>query len=53
MGISNITVMRLYGKARKLSEKYGCCILFIDEIDAIGSSRGGRSGGCRWARWAA
>jgi len=45
MGISNITVMRLYGKARKLSEKYGACILFIDEIDAIGASRGGRNGG--------
>lgn len=45
MGISNITVMRLYGKARKLSEKYGACILFIDEIDAIGGSRGGRNGG--------
>ncbi len=45
MGISNITVMRLFGKARKLSEKYGACILFIDEIDAIGGSRGGRNGG--------
>jgi ATP-dependent Zn protease len=41
MGVSNLTVMRLYGKARKLSEKYGACILFIDEIDAIGGSRGG------------
>jgi len=44
MGISNITVMRLYGKARKLSERYGACILFIDEIDAIGSSRSGGMG---------
>ena len=49
MGICNMTVMRLYGKARKLSEKYGACILFIDEIDAIGGSRGGRAAGCRWA----
>jgi len=39
MGIGNLRVMMLYGKARKLARKYGACILFIDEIDAIGSAR--------------
>lgn len=39
MGISNLRVMMLYGKARGLAKKYGACILFVDEIDAIGASR--------------
>jgi cell division protease FtsH len=45
MGMSNMRVMMLYGKARKLARKYGACIVFIDEIDAIGASRGGQSPG--------
>ena len=47
MGMSNMRVMMLYGKARKLARRYGACIVFIDEIDAIGASRsgGGQSGG--------
>ncbi len=48
MGIGNFKVMMLYGKARKLALKYGACIIFIDEIDAIGASRtqgGGAMGG--------
>jgi cell division protease FtsH len=39
MGMGNIKVMRLYTKARKLAREYGACILFIDEIDAIGGAR--------------
>jgi cell division protease FtsH len=38
-GMDVMRVMGLYGKARKLAQKFGACILFIDEIDAIGSSR--------------
>jgi cell division protease FtsH len=45
MGIGNVRVMMLFGKARKLARKYGACIIFIDEIDAIGASRGAQSGG--------
>jgi ATP-dependent Zn protease len=50
MGMGNIKVMRLYTKARKLAKEYGACILFIDEIDAIGGARsasmaGGAMGG--------
>lgn len=39
LGIGNLRVMMLYGKARKLARKYGACILFVDEIDAIGAAR--------------
>src|SRR5438876_467870 len=45
MGIGNLRVMMLYNKARKKAKKYGACILFIDEIDAMGASRGGMGGG--------
>ena len=45
MGIGNLRVMMLYNKARKKALKYGACILFIDEIDAMGASRGGMGGG--------
>lgn len=44
-GIGNLRVMMLYGKARKLARKYGACILFVDEIDAIGASRSNQGPG--------
>jgi len=46
-GVGNLKVMGIYKKARKLARVYGACIIFIDEIDAIGMSRqsGGGGGG--------
>jgi cell division protease FtsH len=46
-GISTLTIMMLYRKARRMAREYGACIVFIDEIDAIGMSRmaGGAAGG--------
>lgn len=41
-----LSIKSLFRKARKLSGQYGGCILFLDEIDAIGQSRaGGNNGG--------
>jgi cell division protease FtsH len=45
IGMDVMIVWNLYRKARKLAEKHGACILFLDEIDAIGASRGGMGGG--------
>ncbi len=45
MGIGNLRVRMLYGKARKLARKHGAAIIFIDEIDAIGMARSGQTGG--------
>ncbi len=44
LGVSALRVRSLYSKARKLAKEYGACILFIDEIDAIGKARGGSQG---------
>lgn len=44
-GVGNLKVMGLYKKARKLAKAYGACIIFIDEIDAIGMSRQSGMGG--------
>jgi cell division protease FtsH len=44
-GVGNLKVMGLYRKARKLAKVYGACIIFIDEIDAIGMSRSAGGGG--------
>ncbi|MFD0699065.1 AAA family ATPase [Paenibacillus sp. GCM10027628] len=44
-GVGNLKVMGLYKKARKLAKVYGACIIFIDEIDAIGMRRQAGGGG--------
>ncbi|MET3289359.1 AAA family ATPase [Brevibacillus fluminis] len=43
-GVGNLKVMGLYRKARKRASEYGACIIFIDEIDAIGMKRQGGGG---------
>ncbi|HZC19730.1 MAG TPA: AAA family ATPase, partial [Rubrobacteraceae bacterium] len=40
MGVANLRVSRLFAKARKFSERFGGAVIFMDELDAIGS-RGG------------
>jgi cell division protease FtsH len=51
VGTSQLMVMKLFRDARGLGRKYarpgqrGACIIFLDELDAIGMSRGGQSGG--------
>jgi ATP-dependent Zn protease len=47
MGMGNMKVMLLYRKARKLAREYGACVLFIDEIDAIGMARSSSMAGAR------
>ncbi|MFV9502979.1 MAG: AAA family ATPase [Oscillochloridaceae bacterium umkhey_bin13] len=47
MGMGNIKVMNLYRKARRFAREYGACILFIDEIDAIGGARSSNLAGSR------
>ena len=43
MGIGNIKVRRMFTRARNMSDKYGGAVIFIDELDALGGSRGGVS----------
>jgi len=45
MGVGNLKVMGLYRKARKQAQKFGACVVFIDEIDAIGGARGQSTAG--------
>jgi cell division protease FtsH len=40
MGIGNLKVRRMFKKARSLSDKYGGAVIFVDELDALGGSRG-------------
>ncbi len=40
-----LAIRGLYKKARKLAQQHGACILFLDEIDAIGQKRNGGGGG--------
>jgi cell division protease FtsH len=51
IGTSQLMVMKLFRDARGLARKYaepgkrGACIVFLDELDAIGMNRGGQQGG--------
>jgi len=51
IGTSQLMVMKLFRDARGLARSYaepgrrGACIVFLDELDAIGMSRGGQGGG--------
>ena len=38
-GVSNLRIMNMYRKARRLAREYGACIVFLDEFDAIGVAR--------------
>jgi cell division protease FtsH len=40
MGVGNLRIARMFRKARKLSQKYGGAVIFIDELDAVGGTRG-------------
>ena len=45
IGMDILMIRRLYTKARRLAREYGGCVVFMDEIDAIGASRSSRGGG--------
>jgi len=44
-GVDVLRMIQYVGKAKKLAREYGACIAYIDEIDAVGMSRGGGMGG--------
>ncbi len=44
VGVGAMRVRRMFAEARELSQVYGGCIVFIDEIDAIGGKRAGGEG---------
>ncbi len=44
-GVDVLKMISFINKARKLAREWGACIAFIDEIDAVGASRGGVMGG--------
>ncbi|MCI0555231.1 MAG: AAA family ATPase, partial [Anaerolineae bacterium] len=45
IGVDVLKMIRFISSARKLAREYGTCIAYIDEIDAVGASRGGVMGG--------
>jgi cell division protease FtsH len=45
LGVDVLKMIRFIGRARKLAREYGACIAYIDEIDAVGMSRGSVMGG--------
>ena len=44
IGMNVLMIKRLYTKARRLAREYGACVVFMDEIDAIGMSRSASAG---------
>lgn len=44
-GVDVLRVISIFKKARGLAREFGSAILFLDEIDAVGMSRGGVQGG--------
>jgi cell division protease FtsH len=44
-GVDVLRMIWFVNKARKLAREYGACIAYIDEIDAVGMSRGSVMGG--------
>jgi non-canonical purine NTP pyrophosphatase (RdgB/HAM1 family) len=38
--IGSVRLMLLYGRARRLARRFGACLVFIDEVDAIGAAGG-------------
>jgi cell division protease FtsH len=45
IGMDVLMIKRLYNRARRYAREYGGCVVFMDEIDAIGMSRSQRGGG--------
>jgi ATP-dependent Zn protease len=45
MGMDMVAVYMTVRAAKKLARRWGGCIIFIDEFDALGQSRGGMGGG--------
>src|SRR5579859_5449005 len=39
IGMDILMIRRLYSKTRRLAREYGGCVVFMDEIDAIGTAR--------------
>ncbi|MBI5054264.1 MAG: AAA family ATPase [Chloroflexi bacterium] len=44
-GVDVLKMIQFCGKAKNLAREYGACIAYIDEIDAVGASRGSVMGG--------
>src|SRR3989441_596136 len=45
IGMDVLMIKRLYKRARRHAREYGACVVFLDEIDAIGMSRTSAGGG--------
>ncbi|HEV7679894.1 MAG TPA: AAA family ATPase [Candidatus Dormibacteraeota bacterium] len=43
LGVGNLRISRMFKKARLHAEKWGGCVVFIDELDAVAEARGGVS----------